>query len=194
MTEHADSSQEVLSKTVFGFWFYLMSDCILFATFFAAYAVLQNGTFGGPPAKEIFNLPTAFIETLIIFTSSFIVGPLEIAAVKNGKKWVLLCLTLAILSGAVFFVMVMNDLIVLHNSGNSWTRSGFLSAYFTLVGTHLMHIIAGLIWILVMVVQVKFRGITAHTLRRLTCLKLFWHFLAIIWIFIFAIVYLLGAI
>lgn len=194
MTDEHNHSQEVLSKTVFGFWYYLMTDCVLFATFFAAYAVLKNNTFGGPSAKELFSLPTAFIETLIIYASSFTVGPLEIAAVKHGKKRVIAWLLAALVLGSVFLVMVFGDLAGLVNSGNSWTRSAFLSAYFTLVGTHLMHIVAGLIWILVMIMQVHFRGITENALRRLTCLKLFWHFVAIVWIFIFAIVYLLGAI
>lgn len=194
MTEEHNHSQEVLSKTVFGFWYFLMTDCILFATFFAAYAVLHNGTFGGPSAKDLFHISSAFIETLIIFACSFTVGPLEIAAVKHGKKRVIAWLMAALVLGAIFLVLVFGDLAGLVMSGNSWTESAFLSSYFTLISTHLMHIVAGLIWILVMLMQVHFRGITEHTLRRLTCLKLFWHFVGIVWIFIFAIVYLLGAI
>lgn len=193
MTTHAETSQEQLSKTVFGFWFFLMTDCIMFACFFAAYAVLHDGTFGGPSSREIFNLQNAFIETLILFTSSFAVGPLEIAAEKHGKKSVIAWLIGALVLGVIFFTMVMNDFSALIKSGNSWERNAFLSAYFTLVSSHLMHIVIGLIWIITMILQVNFRGITENTLRRITLLKMFWHFVAIIWIFIFAIVYLLGA-
>lgn len=180
-------------KTVFGFWLYLMTDCVLFASLFAVYAVLHNNTFGGPTGRELFSLPYALTETLILLTSSFTCGLAILAAARKNKQAVLICFAITFMLGAAFLGMELTEFRHLAAEGNSWQRSGFLSSFFTLVGTHGLHITVGLLWTVVMLVQLVRRGLTHATVRRLTLLSLFWHFLDVIWIFIFSIVYLLGA-
>ncbi|HEX7963125.1 MAG TPA: cytochrome o ubiquinol oxidase subunit III [Candidatus Saccharimonadales bacterium] len=181
------------SKTQFGFWIYIMTDCILFATLFATYAVLRGNTAGGEGAKELFSLPYVLAETLALLTSSFTCGLGLLAARRGDTTQVYIWFAITFLLGAAFLSLELNEFTHLAHEGNSWRRSGFLSSFFTLVGTHGAHITSGLIWIVVMMTQVLRRGMTANNLRRLTLLSLFWHFLDIVWIFIFTIVYLLGA-
>lgn len=181
-------------KTVFGFWVYLMTDCVLFATLFATYAVLRNNTFGGPAGHELFKLPYVLAETLILLTSSFTCGLGMLAAVRKDKAWMLFWFTITALLGLTFLGMEFKEFAHLANEGNSWRRSGFLSSYFTLVGTHGLHITIGLLWMGVSMVQIARGGMQKAIFRRLTLLSLFWHFLDVIWIFIFSIVYLLGAV
>jgi cytochrome o ubiquinol oxidase subunit 3 len=180
-------------KTVFGFWVYLMTDCVLFATLFATYAVLRGNTFGGPGGSQLFHLPQILLETLLLLTSSFTAGLATLSAHQGNKRLVILFLGLTFLLGAAFLGLELTEFRALVADGNSWQRSGFLSAFFTLVGTHGLHISVGLIWMGTMMVQILTRGLTPGTVRRLTLLSLFWHFLDIIWIFIFTIVYLMGA-
>lgn len=189
---HADAEKTATSKTIFGFWVYLMTDCVLFATFFATYAVLHNNTYGGPSARELFSLPYVLTQTLILLTSSFTCGLMMLASQQNQKTKVLAWSGVTFLLGASFLAMELNEFAHFVREGNSWARSGFLSAFFTLVSTHGLHITAGLLWIVVLMAQIMSRGLTSNTLRRLTCLSLFWHFLDVIWIFIFTIVYLMG--
>lgn len=184
--------QALAVKTTLGFWTYLMTDCVLFATLFATYAVLHNNTFGGPGGPELFELPFVLAETLILLTSSFTCGLAILAMHQQNRQAVLVWLGVTFALGAIFLGMELFEFAHLVDEGNSWQRSGFLSAFFTLVGTHGLHITAGLIWIASMMVQVGRRGLTPHTARRLTLLSLFWHFLDIVWIFIFTFVYLLG--
>jgi len=181
------------SKTTFGFWVYLMTDCILFASLFATYAVLHTNTYGGPGAAALFSLPFVLTETLILLTSSFTTGLAMLAAHRGRSKQVMLWLTITFALGIAFLVMEVSEFRSLVQEGNSWQRSGFLSAFFTLVGTHGLHITTGLIWMSVLVAKILRRGLTGANLRRLTLLSMFWHFLDIIWIFIFTIVYLMGA-
>lgn len=190
---HHHSHQDSYDKTVFGFWVFLMSDFILFATLFATYAVLHNNTFGGPSAAELFSLPFTLTQTLILLTASFASAPALIAAHRHEKNKVVLWLTLIFLLGISFMVMEGAEFMRLVHQGNTWQRSAFLSAFFNLVGTHGIHVIIGLLWIAVLLVQIFRRGLTPVFLKRLTCLRLFWHFLNIIWIFIFTFVYLMGA-
>jgi cytochrome o ubiquinol oxidase subunit 3 len=190
--EHTHHHPDTYSKTIFGFWLYLMTDCLLFGSFFATYAVLQDNTFGGPTARDLFNLPLVLTQTLILLASSFACGPAQVAELRQDKKKVLLWLGVAFVLGAVFFGMVFGDLIRLVQEGNGWQKSAFLSAFFTLVGVQLMHIVAGLLWMLILMGLVVKRGLIESTIRRLTCLRLFWHFLNIVWIFIFTFVYLMG--
>ncbi len=180
-------------KTTFGFWVYLMTDCVLFATLFATYAVLRGNTFGGPGASELFSLPFVLVETLLLLTSSFTAGLVMLAVARADRRAVLTWLGVTFVLGAAFLGMELYEFRELVHEGNSWTRSGFLSAFFTLVGTHGLHILTGLIWIAVLGLQVARRGIITATVRRLTLFSLFWHFLDIIWIFIFTFVYLMGA-
>ena len=179
--------------TTFGFWVYIMTDCVLFATLFATYAVLHNNTFGGPAGQQLFNLPYVLLETLILLTSSFTCGLAVLAAYRNRRNQVLAWFGVTFLLGLAFLTLEITDFSQLVHAGNSWTRSGFLSAFFTLVGTHGLHITAGLLWMLVLMAKIASSGLTRGNLRRLTLLSLFWHFLDLIWIFIFTIVYLFGA-
>jgi cytochrome o ubiquinol oxidase subunit 3 len=182
------------SKTLFGFWMYLMTDCVLFASLFATFAVLRHSTFGGPGGEELFSLPFVLAETLILLTSSFTCGLGILFARENKKNYTLALFGITFLLGVSFLYLEVNEFHKLAIEGNSWRRSGFLSAFFTLVGTHGAHITAGLIWISVMMARVYKKGLTAVNIKRLTMLSLFWHFLDIVWIFIFTIVYMMGVI
>ncbi|MDB5161191.1 MAG: putative cytochrome o ubiquinol oxidase chain cyoC [Candidatus Saccharibacteria bacterium] len=191
---HAAKLEQDSSKTIFGFWVYLMTDCVLFATLFATFAVLRNNTFGGPSGKELFSLPFVLTETLILLTSSFTCGLAMLAVHRRDKKLMLVLFGLTFLLGAAFLGMELHEFRNLAHEGNSWRRSGFLSSFFTLVGTHGAHIATGLLWMTVLLVQTVRRGLTDNNIKRLTMFSLFWHFLDIVWIFIFTIVYLMGAV
>jgi len=191
---HHDEHHHEDSKTIFGFWIYIMSDCILFASIFATYAVLHNNVYGGPSAKELFSMPFVLVETFILLTSSFTYGLAMLATHKKHKSQALFWLLITFLLGISFLAMEIYEFHKLAEEGNSWARSGFLSSFFTLVGTHGMHVFSGLIWMLALMLQVTKHGITSVTTRKLACLSLFWHFLDIVWIFVFTIVYLMGAI
>ena len=181
------------SKTTFGFWLYLMTDCVLFASLFAVFAVLRHNTFGGQAGRDLFSLPYVLGETLILLSSSFTCGLAILAAQRKDKTQVLFWLSITFLLGLGFLGMELHEFHRLVLDGNSWRRSGFLSSYFTLVGTHGLHITIGLLWMIVLSLQIAARGFSAGNVRRLTLLSLFWHFLDVIWIFIFTIVYLMGA-
>lgn len=187
-------NQEVENKTLFGFWVYIMTDCVLFATLFATYAVLCNNTFGGSPGRELFSMREVLTETLILLTSSFTCGLIMLAAHAKQKAKVLFWIAVTMILGFSFLGIELREFYHLCQEGNSWRRSGFLTSFFTLVGTHGAHITFGLLWAAILGWQVFTRGITHNTLRRLGCFSLFWHFLDIVWIFIFTIVYLMGAI
>lgn len=192
--EETVTEQQVFSKNTFGFWVYLMTDCVLFASLFATYAVLHKNTFGGPSAGELFSLPYVLVETLLLLTSSLTCGLTILAAQAKHKTGVTIWLGITFLLGAAFLGMEIHEFAMLVHEGNGWQRSGFLSSFFTLVGTHGMHIAAGLIWIVVLIGHVVKKGLTAPVIRRLTLFGLFWHFLDIVWIFIFTLVYLMGGI
>lgn len=191
---HTDAPEEdVYSKTTFGFWTYLMTDCLLFGTLFATYWVLHNNTFGGPSGKDLFDLPYALGETLFLLASSFTCGLAMLAAHWNKVKQVLFWYALTFLFGAAFVAMELGEFTHFVLAGHSWRESAFLSSFFTLVGTHGAHVTTGLILMVVLMFEVWFRGLTPTTFKRLTCLRLFWHFLDVVWIFIFTFVYLMGA-
>ncbi len=183
------------SKNVFGFWIYIMTDCILFATLFAVYAVLHTHTYGGPNAKELFSLPFVLTETLLLLTSSFTYG-LGMLAIRTqaSAEALVRWLWVTFILGFCFIAMEIYEFHNLYLEGHTWASSAFLSSFFTLVSTHGLHVTLGLIWMLAMIFQVKKHGITPLTKTKLTCLGLFWHFLDIVWIFVFSVVYLMGAI
>lgn len=191
-TSVPDPHQDAYSRTVLGFWMYLMTDCIVFATLFATYVVLHTHTFGGPGPKDIYSLTTAFIETMILLFSSAACGMAMIAAKQSQKVPTLVWLGVTFLLGASFIAMELHEFTELILEGHSFTKSAFLSSFFTLVGTHGLHVSVGLLWIIVMLFQVLFQGINVDTFRRLVIFSMFWHFLDLVWIFIFTIVYLMG--
>jgi cytochrome o ubiquinol oxidase subunit III len=180
------------ANTVFGFWIYLMSDCLLFASLFAGYAVLSHNTDGGPNGKELFDLKYVAIETLLLLLSSITYGMAMIGTLKRNSTKVLLWLGVTALFGLGFVGMELNEFHHLILEGNGPQRSAFLSAFFTLVGTHGIHVSSGLLWLFVMMYQVATKGVTETNRSRLMCLSLFWHFLDIVWICVFTVVYLMG--
>jgi cytochrome o ubiquinol oxidase subunit III len=186
--------QNDTNKTIFGFWVYIMTDCVLFASLFATYAVLHNNTAGGPGASELFSMPFVLAETLILLTSSYTAGLAMLAAHRGKINGVLIWFAVTFLLGAAFLGLELHEFSSLVAEGNSWRESGFLSGFFTLVGTHGLHITTGLIWMIVLMAQVIKKGLVGNTVKRLTLLSMFWHFLDVVWIFIFTIVYMLGAI
>jgi len=184
---------DTVDMQTLGFWLYLMSDLILFATLFATFAVLGGAYAGGPTGKELFELPYVLGETLLLLFSSVTYG-LVMVAVSNGvKKHVLIGLAVTFLLGLGFVSMEINEFHGLIAEGHGPDVSAFLSSYFTLVGTHGAHVTFGLIWMAVMMGQVVVKGLTSHVQSRLMRLGMFWHFLDIVWIGIFSIVYLMGA-
>jgi cytochrome o ubiquinol oxidase subunit 3 len=181
------------SKSILGFWIYLMTDCVLFASLFATFIVLRNNTFDGPGGNEIFSMPYVFAETVILLTSSFTAGLAMLALHAKDNSKLLIWLSVTFVLGLAFLGMELNEFSNLYNEGNSWRRSGFLTAFFTLVGTHGLHITSGLIWLAVLMAKIYKHGIKGPMVKRLTMFSLFWHFLDIVWIFIFTIVFLMGA-
>lgn len=188
-----DTHHDLYSRTLFGVWLYLLSDLILFGALFATYAVLRQSTFGGPSAADLFDLSHAFIQTLILLISSMTVGLGGAYAHRKEKNKAIALFGITFLLGVVFVGMELGEMSRLIASGNSWKRSGFLSGYFTLIGTHGLHMVLLLLWTIIFVFSIAREGITATNLRRLTCLKMFWQFLNIVWVFIFSFVYLMGA-
>jgi cytochrome o ubiquinol oxidase subunit 3 len=170
-----------------------MSDCILFACLFAAYAVLHTETAGGPGGVQIFDRSFVLIETLILLTSSFTCGLAIIAAKWKNKLgvWIALLATLGL--GLTFIGMEMSEFSRLVAEGHSWRGSAFLSSFFTLVGTHGLHVFIGALWLLGLLAHLAVRGMTKGVERGIMYFSLFWHFLDIVWICLFSLVYLLGS-
>ena len=186
--DHADS----VALQIFGFWLYILSDLVLFATLFATYAVLGRNYAGGPTGRELFDLPFVFGETLLLLFSSATYGLAVLAMHKQWRHQVLTWLFVTLLLGLGFVFMEFSEFRHLILDGNGPWRSAFLSAFFTLVGTHGAHVTVGLIWIAVMVGQLLTKGLTPPVQSRLMRLSIFWHFLDIVWVGVFTIVYLMG--
>jgi len=175
-----------------GFWLYLMSDAIIFALLFATYAIMQANTAGGPDAKSLFSLTRTLVETLLLLISSFTFGLASWCAGRDNRRCVLGWLGVTLILGLAFLAIEMQEFASLVGQGAGPGRSGFLSAFFTLVGTHGAHVAAGLLWIVVVSIQIAIKGLTGAVLSRLSRLGMFWHFLDLAWIGIFSIVYLSG--
>jgi cytochrome o ubiquinol oxidase subunit 3 len=186
----------VASKRVivgYGFWIFLLSDIIMFSAFFATYAVLEHSTAGGPTGRQLFDLHSVAIETACLLLSSFTCGLASIAASARSKLWFYAAMAVTLILGAAFLGLEIREFVGLVARGAAPQRSAFLSAFFTLVGCHGLHITAGLLWLLTMIAQVFAKGFRADILRRILCFSLFWHALDIIWVAIFSMVYLMGA-
>lgn len=192
--DHHEHHMDSDSIDVFGFWIYIMTDCILFATLFAAFAVLHTDSFTGPTLKQLISLPYVLGETMFLLASSFTYGLAMLGLYKNKTGTTFFWLLVTFIFGASFVGMEIHEFIHLYAEGNSWHISAALSAFFTLVGTHGTHVTIGLIWMALMMFQLLKYGTSKAISRRLTYLGLFWHFLDIVWIFVFTIVYLMGAI
>ncbi len=178
-------------KNIFGFWLYIMSDCLLFASLFATFAVLRNNTAGFAGADELFSLPFILLETLILLFSSFTCGLALISVYRSQVIGAIAWFAITIILGASFVALEMYEFVGMLLEGHGPHTSAFLSAFFTLVGTHGLHVSLGLIWMLVTMIQIARVGFTEKVATRAICLALFWHFLDIVWIFIFSFVYIL---
>jgi cytochrome o ubiquinol oxidase subunit 3 len=183
---------EKYEQKAFGFWLYLMSDAIIFSLLFATYLVLVKNTAGGPSGKDLFSLPRAAGETLFLLLSSTTFGFCTVELARGNRPRVLIWLLVTVALGAGFLFLEFSEFHGMALKGAGPDRSGFLSGFFTLVGTHGLHVSVGLLCILVMLGQVAIKGLTKPVTSRLMRLALFWHFLDIIWVAIFSIVYLPG--
>ncbi|OGT44340.1 MAG: cytochrome o ubiquinol oxidase subunit III [Gammaproteobacteria bacterium RIFCSPHIGHO2_12_FULL_40_19] len=192
--DHHDHHHDTDSIDVFGFWIYIMTDCVLFATLFAAYAVLGTANFNGPTLKQLISLPYVLGETMFLLASSFTYGLAMLGVYKKSRARAVFWLLVTFVLGLSFVIMEVREFMHLYADGNSWHVSAALSSFFTLVGTHGTHVSIGLIWMAFMMFQLLKYGTSAPINRRLTYLGLFWHFLDIVWIFVFTIVYLMGVI
>lgn len=191
---HVKFSESAEQTSLFGFWTYLMTDAVIFGTLFAVYAVMRNNTFGGPSANNLFDLKFVLVETLVLLMSSFTCG-LALISLQGKKLFqIYLWLIITLLLGVVFLVMEVSEFRLLLGEGHSWTTSGFLSAYFVLVGTHGLHVTVGLLWILFMIYQIYIKGLKPAVSKRIKMLGIYWHFLEVVWVFIFTFVYLAGVI
>lgn len=186
--EHTDT----VADTTFGFWVYIMSDCVLFAMLFATFVVLSHSYAGGPTGKDLFDLTYTLGETLFLLVSSVACGFAMLGMHAFNRKQVLVWLAVTFLLGLGFVGMETAEFHRMILDGYGPDRSGFLSAFFVLVGTHGAHVTTGLIWMAVMMAQIAAKGLTQRVRSRLTRLSLFWHFLDIIWVGVFTVVYLEG--
>ena len=191
---YPDTHHDNYSKTTFGFWVYLLTDFMFFATIFAAYTVLSKNTFGGLIPRDIFSLPFSTIQTFVILCAAFTAGIGGACAHRKNKGGVIFSFFLTFLIGLVFLGMMGHEFSHVFSAGYSWKSTAFLSIYFTLIGMIGLHVIIALLWIIILITPVFKKGITPVSLKRLTCLRLFWQFINFVWILIFIFVYVLGVI
>jgi cytochrome o ubiquinol oxidase subunit III len=176
----------------YGFWIFLLSDIIMFAAFFAGYAVLAHATAGGPSGLQLFNQRSVAIETGCLLASSYTCGLMSMAVTRSHYGRTYLAAFVTFVLGALFLALELREFSGMVAMGAGPQRSAFLSAFFTLVGCHGLHVTAGLIWLAVMMAQVAIKGFRATVERRLLCFSLFWHALDIVWVWLFTVVYLMG--
>ena len=190
----ADKPREVreqLESDVFGFWAFLMSDAVIFALLFVIYGTMENATAGGPVPQHEFTFHSAFCETALLLTSSFTYGMVSLS-LKHARRrlWPALWLAVTFCLGAGFLMMEIHDFLTMFRDGATPERSGYFSSFFVLVGTHGFHVCSGLVWIVLMGIQLAVFGLDQRTRINLVRLGLFWHFLDIVWVVIFSVVYL----
>ncbi|NNG21535.1 cytochrome o ubiquinol oxidase subunit III [Telluria aromaticivorans] len=178
--------------TLLGFWIYLMSDCLIFASLFATYAVLGRNYAGGPSGAELFDLSLIAVNTAFLLMSSITFGFAMISAQAKNTGKTILWMGVTGLLGLAFLSLEIYEFYHLIHEGAGPQRSGFLTSFFALVGTHGLHVLFGFVWLVTLMVQLKKHGLTGENFRRLQCLSLFWHFLDVVWIGVFTFVYLLG--
>ncbi|HKJ73820.1 MAG TPA: cytochrome o ubiquinol oxidase subunit III [Alphaproteobacteria bacterium] len=190
--QEAEHARRALDEKAFGFWIYLMSDAIIFALLFATYAVMRPNTAGGPSGHDLFDLPHTLIETMLLLTSSMTFGFSSVATDAGRRTQTVLWLGVTFALGAGFVGMEISEFHGMVAMAAGPDRSGFLSAFFTLVGTHGLHVSIGLVWIILLGLEVSVRGLSPRVRSQLNRLGMFWHFLDIVWIGIFSVVYLPG--
>ncbi len=190
--DHEEHHHE--TGTMLGFWIYLMSDCLIFGILFATYAVLGGNYAAGPSPSDLFEIDKILIATFMLLFSSITYGFAVLRMEKNDLNGTLLWLVITGLFGAVFLYMEYEEFAHLWHLGATPMASAFLSSFFFLVGTHGLHVLCGSIWLVVLLVQLKQRGLTHENKRRVMCLSMFWHFLDLIWIAVFSLVYLTGVV
>jgi cytochrome o ubiquinol oxidase subunit III len=176
----------------YGFWIFIISDMVMFSALFAAFAVLRNNTAGGPTGSELFNLRNVFIETMCLLVSSYTCGLGALSAERRQPALFLVFAVATFVLGAAFLFIEATEFAGMVAMGAGPSRSAFLSAFFTLVGTHGVHVAGGLIALVYLAAQVIAMGLRAAVLRRLLCWSLFWHALDIVWVGVFTLVYLIG--
>ncbi len=181
-------------STNLGFWLYLMSDCLIFATLFATYAVLGRNYAAGPAPADLFDLKLVAINTAMLLFSSITYGFAMLQMERGAKQETLFWLGVTGLFGLAFLGIELYEFYHMIHEGATPQRSAFLSAFFTLVGTHGLHVTFGIIWLVTLMVQVSKHGLIAENRRRLMCLSMFWHFLDVVWIGVFSVVYLMGVV
>jgi cytochrome o ubiquinol oxidase subunit 3 len=192
MVEHEIDlrEEEVTDRAMFGFWIYLMTDLLMFAVLFATYAVLGGSTFGGETGRQLFSRPLALTETLLLLTSSFTCGLGMIAVRSQSRRQTFMWFGVTFLLGLTFLGLELHEFATLIHEGHTLQSNAFMSSFFVLLGTHGLHITFGLLWMAIILAYVYKRGLNSHLIRKLAMLSLFWHFLDIVWIFIFTVVYL----
>ena len=192
MTTEVSREDNLPNEAEFGFWLYLMSDAILFGLIFATYVVMVNNTAGGPTGGDLFSLKNLAIQTGLLLTSTLTIALGHQATVSKNAGSAILWLVVTCVLGAGFLAFELRELndMVAREAGPG--RSGFLTSFFTLVGTHGLHVTAGLLWALTMIAQLAIKGPTPPVASRLLRLTLFWHFLDIVWIGVFSVIYLPG--
>lgn len=189
--EFADEKESI---NITGFWAFLVTDVLIFGSLFSTYAVMHKAAAFGPTSQQLFKMGPVMLETLLLLTSSFTIG-LGVYAMRRGQvRALMFWMVLTMLLGAGFVSSEINDFISFAHVGATWHTSAFLSAFDILVGTHGAHVTFGIFWALTLLFQLKKRGITARTARKVYTFSLYWHFLDIVWIFIFTFVYLNGKI
>ncbi|MDG0811690.1 cytochrome o ubiquinol oxidase subunit III [Cohnella rhizosphaerae] len=187
-----DGHHDLEALRTMGFWIFIITDCIIFGTLFATYAVLMNSTAGGPTGADLFEMPGVIAETFILLTSSFTSGLAVLSMNRGDKKGLIGWLIVTALLGASFITLEVTEFLKMIDEGAKISTSAFLSAFYTLVGTHGLHVSIGLIWMVALMLQVAKRGITPVTKRKIGNISLYWHFLDVVWIFVFTIVYMMG--
>jgi cytochrome o ubiquinol oxidase subunit 3 len=189
---HVTEGHHPENATLLGFWLYLMSDCLIFACLFATYGVLGREYAGGPSAAEVLELPIVAVNTTLLLLSSITYGFAVLEMQQNRRGPMIAWLVVTWLLGAGFIALELTEFFHLISIGAGPQRSAFLSSFFTLVGTHGLHVTCGLIWMIVLLVQVGKKGLIPANKRRLMCLSMFWHFLDVVWVGVFSFVYLMG--
>ncbi|MFD0673352.1 cytochrome o ubiquinol oxidase subunit III [Cohnella sp. GCM10027633] len=186
-----DGHHDLESLRMMGFWIFLITDCILFGTLFATFAVLHDSSAGGPTLSEMIEMPGVIAETFILLTSSFTSGLAVLCMHKGDRKGLIAWLAVTVLLGASFITLEVTEFIHFVHEGAAIGTSATWSSFFVLVGTHGLHVSLGLVWMIAIILQLAKHGITPVTKRKVGIISLYWHFLDVVWIFVFTIVYLM---